>query len=346
MDSSPNLGLPYIAAAQAQKHVTHNEALRVLDALVQLSVADIADTPPVAAEPGARHIVGPAPTGAWAGQAGAVALWDDGAWQFFAPQPGWRAWRRDTAQTVVFDGTAWLAQGGLSGAVPQLGVNTSADAVNRLAVASDASLFSHDGAGHQIKLNKAGAGETASLLFQTGWSGRAEMGTAGADDFAIKVSADGAAWQTALSVMAASGVPDLAAGATIGGQAAYHRGNLLGAVSQAAGQPTGAVFERGSAGGGDYVRFADGTQICTIEIAGVDTDTVAGAIYRGTPTAVDFPVPFLPGSVVTGTGSSVNTGLLWVNGRATSSTQWSYTTFSPAARTGDVIALMAIGRWV
>lgn len=32
MDSSPNLQLPYIMPSQAQKHVTHNEALRTLDA--------------------------------------------------------------------------------------------------------------------------------------------------------------------------------------------------------------------------------------------------------------------------------------------------------------------------
>ena len=47
MDQTPNLELPFIMAAQAQKHITHNEALRILDALVQLSVVarDLA-TPP------------------------------------------------------------------------------------------------------------------------------------------------------------------------------------------------------------------------------------------------------------------------------------------------------------
>ena len=35
-----HLGLPYLAAAQAQKHVTHNEALRLLDNVIQLSVLD------------------------------------------------------------------------------------------------------------------------------------------------------------------------------------------------------------------------------------------------------------------------------------------------------------------
>ncbi len=38
-DQSTLLSLPYIMPAQAQKHLTHNEALRTLDTLVQLSVA-------------------------------------------------------------------------------------------------------------------------------------------------------------------------------------------------------------------------------------------------------------------------------------------------------------------
>lgn len=40
MASSPHLALPYLEAAQAQKHVTHNEALRALDAVVMLAVLD------------------------------------------------------------------------------------------------------------------------------------------------------------------------------------------------------------------------------------------------------------------------------------------------------------------
>jgi hypothetical protein len=84
-----------------------------------------------------------------------------------------------------------------------VGIGATADATNRLAVAAPATLLTHAGAGHQLKLNKAAPGDTASLLFQTGWSGRAEMGTAGNDSLSIRVSADGAAWATALTVAAA-----------------------------------------------------------------------------------------------------------------------------------------------
>ena len=46
MDQTPNLQLPYIAPSQAQKHVTHNEAIRALDALVQLCVVNRTLTEP------------------------------------------------------------------------------------------------------------------------------------------------------------------------------------------------------------------------------------------------------------------------------------------------------------
>jgi hypothetical protein len=69
-------------------------------------------------------------------------------------------------------------------------------------------------------LNKATAGDTASLLFQTGFGGRAEMGTAGGDDFTVKVSANGSAWFTALEADAASGEVTLPAPLHLGGQPA------------------------------------------------------------------------------------------------------------------------------
>lgn len=205
-DLSPVLSLPLIQPAQAQKHVTHNEALRLLDVLVQPAVASRSiATPPGFPAQGGRWIVASGATGAWAGHEGAIALHDQGAWVFLAPQPGWQVQVIDEGAPVHWTGTAWLAQADLPQRFPRIGVATDADAANRLAVASPATLFTHVGAGHQLKLNKAAAADTASLLFQTGWSGRAEMGTAGSDDFAIKVSPDGTTWTTALSIAAATG---------------------------------------------------------------------------------------------------------------------------------------------
>ncbi|MDF1726201.1 MAG: DUF2793 domain-containing protein [Sulfitobacter sp.] len=217
--TSPSLSLPYLQPAQAQKHITHNEALRILDAVTQLSVIDATRTaPPAAPTEGDRHIVAPGATGDWYDRDNAVAIWSDTAWHFAAPSTGWRADIAGTAEVIRFDGTAWvaLATGG-GGPVsfqnlPEVGVNTTADNVNRLAVSSEATLLNHAGSGHQLKLNKASTGETASLLFQTGFSGRAEMGTAGSDDFAIKISTDGATYHTAISVDADTGAVQIPTG--------------------------------------------------------------------------------------------------------------------------------------
>lgn len=203
-DTSPVLSLPFIQAAQSQKHVTHNEALRVLDAVVQLVVVTAdQDTPPGAPEIGARYIVAEPGSGAWAGQAGNIAVWQEGGWFFVPPQTGWRAEVLSPAGAVVFDAaTGWAAP---AQTTQQLGINATADTTNRLSISAPATLLNHEGAGHQLKLNKSAAGDTASLLYQTGYSGRAEMGLAGDDDFAIKVSADGSNWKTGLSINAADG---------------------------------------------------------------------------------------------------------------------------------------------
>jgi hypothetical protein len=115
--STPNLLLPFIEAGQAQKHVTHNEALRVLDALTQLAVIAVSADPPGAPAPGERHIVGASPTGAFAGHANEIAAWQDGAWTFFAPRAGWRAWNAADAALLIWNGSIWtdLSAGGGGG---------------------------------------------------------------------------------------------------------------------------------------------------------------------------------------------------------------------------------------
>ncbi|WP_028714362.1 DUF2793 domain-containing protein [Paracoccus sp. J55] len=109
MANSANLALPYLAASQAQKHVTHNEALRLLDGIVQLSAADRGvNTPPGSPAEGACYIVGGAPTGAWAGWGGNIAMWADGAWLRLVPKPGWTCWVQDEGMFYVHNGAGWV----------------------------------------------------------------------------------------------------------------------------------------------------------------------------------------------------------------------------------------------
>ncbi|MEC3862691.1 DUF2793 domain-containing protein [Mesobacterium sp. TK19101] len=229
-DTSANLAMPYLLPSQAQKHVTHNAALDLLDAVVQLSVESRALTvPPALPGDGARYLVAAGATGDWDGQAGQVAVARGGGWAFVAPQPGWLLHDRDTGEVLVFDGSAWARPVPDTDNLAGVGINTGSDLVNRLAVSSPATLLSHDGAGHQLKINKAASAETASLLYQTGWSGRAEIGLAGNDDLALKVSPDGSAWTEALRTEAASGRVIVPQGAEIGGVltgSAVQAGNL------------------------------------------------------------------------------------------------------------------------
>jgi len=54
---------------------------------------------------------------------------------------------------------------------------------------------------------------------------------------------------------------------TRGGSQVYSRDNILGTVSESSGVPTGAIIERGSNSNGEFVKYADGTQICTARVA-------------------------------------------------------------------------------
>jgi hypothetical protein len=212
MANSTKLALPFLDAAQAQKHVTHNDALMALDALVMLSVKGLfTNTPPGSPADGDRYITGGSPTGAWAGQAGKVAARQDGTWRFYSPQVGWISFVESDGVYVLDQTFTW--QKILSGSALQnlslLGVNATADATNKLAVASEALLFTHAGADMRAKFNKASAGDTASLLYQTNWSGRAEAGLAGDDRYRVKVSSDGALWREALSIDPANGLVSL-----------------------------------------------------------------------------------------------------------------------------------------
>ena len=215
--TSPRLALPYLQPAQAQQHVTHNEALQLPDAVVQLRIRAFGLVLPPAAPTSADvFALGTGAPGDWAGQDGRLAFWDGTGWQFLDPQDGWLAWDATGEGLRVLTDGAWAPALPALQNLPGLGIGTAWDTANRLAVAADATLLSHAGAGHQIKVNKARASETASLLFQSGWTGHAEMGLAGGLDFAIKVS-DGTAWATALSAAHGTGVVTLPQGAVIGG---------------------------------------------------------------------------------------------------------------------------------
>lgn len=233
-DQTNLLGLPYIMPSQAQKHVTHNEALRLLDATVQLSVGSRSLTaPPEAPAEGDRHIIASGADGAWSGKDGRIAAFQDGAWTVLTPREGWLAWVEDEQKLLCRMTGAWVAvEQSLSELqnLSLLGVGTGADPTNPFAAKLNKALWSAryaaEGGDGDLRytFNKEAPANSATLLMQTDWSGRAEIGLSGDDDLRFKVSADGAAWNDALvadrstgSVSFPGGLTHAASGARLNG---------------------------------------------------------------------------------------------------------------------------------
>lgn len=202
ISATSHLNLPFLQAGQALKNITHNEALQRLDSGLYLSCSDMsAELLPSSPSAGAAVIISTAPDSTLSDHAQDIAVFVNGSWIWFTPKSGWTVWD-ETGQTLrVFDGTLWVgpAPETVPDTLPQLGLNTSASPGQRLAVASDTSLFTHDGDSHRLTLNRAAATDTASLIFQTDYAGDAELGLTGADGFSLKTSPDGITFSSRLT---------------------------------------------------------------------------------------------------------------------------------------------------
>jgi Protein of unknown function (DUF2793) len=247
MDTTGRYELPLLMPSQAQKHVTHNEALTLLDTLVHPAIKTFGDTtPPPGVQIDDAFYVGPLATGDWFGESGKIAVFTDMGWRFVVVREGMTALDLGTDEYVMFDGSAWQPLGDhlVISSLPQLGINTAADSTNKLSVRSNAALLNaldsaSGGTGDiRLTLNKEAVADTGSLVFQTGFSGRAEFGLTGDDDFHVKVSQDGSNWNEAITVNKATGQVTLAAN-SIGNAALADMasGTIKGRTSAGAGDP-------------------------------------------------------------------------------------------------------------
>jgi hypothetical protein len=324
MSATARLSLPYIAPQQAQKQVTYNEAMARLDQLVQPSVKSrTTATPPGSPAEGDTYIVAPSPTGAWTGQAGRLACWLAGAWSFTVPANGWLAYVVDTAEIAVCQSGAWSAlvtNGGTS--VAKFGINATADLTNRLSVGSDASLFSHAGTSHRLKLNKASAADTASLVLQDNLSSRAEFGLMGDDAFHVKVSPNGSTWYEALTIAQGSGL-----------------------VSLPIGQLAFPAAQNPSSDPNTLDDYEEGTWTPVLAFGGASTGITYGSPTGGRYTKIGRTVLFACAITLTSkgsaTGSATITGLPWtaVNDGIFGPASVGYAT-SMASVVGSVLALV------
>jgi hypothetical protein len=297
-DTTSRLGLPLIAAAQAQKHVPVNEAMARLDLIVQASVLTMGqNVPPELPLNGESHLVGSEPSGAWADVAHHLAIYEAGGWRFAAPFEGFRCWVAAEGGLCVFRGGAWTGvAGGHTGEAQNLtlfGFGTEADADAPFAVKAERALFTaisaEEGGTGDLRylMNKSSEAAVLSLLMQSGYGGRAELGLVGDDDFAVKISEDGVIWREAIKIDRTSGRVRF---------------------------PSGGVREQFASDRGFYVR-SDGSDLNTGEqdSAGGAFATLQGA-YESIVRRFDFAGHTAVVHVSSGSHAGLSLGSGWVGG--------------------------------
>lgn len=217
MTTTAHLGMDLVQQNQAQKEVTVNEATVTIDAILNMGAFSLGDTtPPGAPSNGDVYVVGASATGDWTGKENDIAWYQD-SWRFITPNEGMTLWVNDEDKYYHWDGAQWTD---VLENISEVGVNGAADSTNRLTVTSDAVLFNHDGTNSQVKVNKSSAGDTASHVFQNGFSGRAEFGLVGDDDFQLKVSPDGSTFYQSFVVDKDTGDIDIKQDVTFSGELA------------------------------------------------------------------------------------------------------------------------------
>lgn len=108
-DATPRLGFPFLAIGQAQKELTHNQALLLADFLIQPVIQSATlSAPPVALTEGHCWIVGAAATGEWAGKEAKLACWTAGGWQFLDPFEGMTVWSVADTANLQWRASSWL----------------------------------------------------------------------------------------------------------------------------------------------------------------------------------------------------------------------------------------------
>ena len=101
MSKTGRLGLPYILQAQAQKEVTHNQALNILDVLVNTVVEAIVDELPEAANEGDIYITG----------RGKLAQYSKGSWTYYQPIDWMEVWLKSTNSRMMYSNGDWVGSG-------------------------------------------------------------------------------------------------------------------------------------------------------------------------------------------------------------------------------------------
>lgn len=127
----------------------------------------------------------------------------------------------------------------------------------------------------------------------------------------------------------------------------YTQFNAIGPVGTAFSKPSGAIIERGSNSNGDYVKFADGTLICTFVREAVMIGTSYGSDWFSGIFDWNFPAAFLslPGFVGGSGNDNVSPGVGFISATGETNTTVRIHYASANNFVATRIRLLAIGRW-
>lgn len=234
-ETTNNLKLPLLIQSQANKELCHNEALIIIDAILNngIKLKDLTE-PPETYSTGDLFLIGNNATGIYTNHDNQLTFYYNG-WHFLIPRAGMllfsivdaklmyyneSSWKlienglpnefdlnnMEASDIIVYDGTTnkWINSKILQNLV-KLGIGTMANDDNKLAVASPYILFNNNGNSCQLKINKNTLTDSSSLLFQSNWTGYAEFGLVGDNEFALKISNDGNNWTEVFKCDGATG---------------------------------------------------------------------------------------------------------------------------------------------
>lgn len=225
MPETTNLSISLVEQNQSQKEVTVNEAISVIDAIMNCgAISNNVNTPPDSPVPGSVYIIGNNASGEWENHNYQIAYFQ-GIWKFIQPNEGISLWVNDEDCLYVFDGTEWrtlLTSGGNNSPdledfyftdlakndvlqytgssfinkpyisnIPSVSVNTDLDANNKLSVRSNSVLFASESDNIRVNINKNSENSVSSVIFSDNFSAKAEFGLIGDNDLQFKVSFDG-----------------------------------------------------------------------------------------------------------------------------------------------------------
>ncbi|WP_294538112.1 hypothetical protein [uncultured Rhodoblastus sp.] len=186
----------------------------------------------------------------------------------------------------------WTIVDQATSGLPFVGIGTAADPGNPLSVFGASALF--NGTNFNFTLNKSAVGNTASILFQDGFSGRAQVGLTGDDNFHFKVSPNGSSWLDALDFNANTGQASINYGIASGealswrnrlrnASFAVNQRNVSGAVTLSAGA-YGHDGVKGGASGATYTFATSGADTTLIITSGslilpIESSLIEGGAY-------------------------------------------------------------------